>query len=127
MDKLSEKDLQKINRFLKDKARKKQEHRKRLFLAATHDFKNIVEMMIRKYHPFKIYQWGSLLNEEIFSESSDIDIAVEGLGSVEDFFALLGDAEELTVFPLDIVQIEKIHPLHAESIKKKGRLVYERT
>ncbi|MDZ7318873.1 MAG: nucleotidyltransferase domain-containing protein [candidate division KSB1 bacterium] len=83
-------------------------------------------MIIHKYRPAKIYQWGSLLNERLFSEHSDIDIALEGLDSVEDYFALLGDAGEMTSFPLDIVLLEKIHPLHAESIKKKGRLIYER-
>mgnify|MGYP005725745999 CR=1 FL=1 len=125
MPQLSEEELKKIAKFLKNKARKKNEHRQKLFLAAMQDFNKIVEMIIQKYHPSQIYQWGSLLNEKHFTEKSDIDIAVEGIESAEAFFALLGDADELTSFPVDIVQIEKIHPLHAESIKQKGRLVYE--
>ena len=35
-------------------------------------------------------------------------------------------AESMTEFPLDIVEIEKISPAHADSIRSKGRLVYER-
>ena len=84
-------------------------------------------MIIRKYQPEKIYQWGSLLNEKNFTERSDIDIALEGITNPADFFALLGNADELTAFPVDIIQLEKIHPLNAESIKKNGRLVYERS
>ena len=61
-----------------------------------------------------------------FSFISDIDIAVEGITSAEAFFAMYGDAEALTNFPLDIVQIEKIEKLHAQSIREKGRVVYER-
>jgi len=34
---------------------------------------------------------------------------------------------KLTHFPLDIVQIEKIEPEFAQSIRQNGRVVYERT
>ncbi len=97
-----------------------------MFMKANRDFDKIVQMIAEKYQAKKIYQWGSLLNEEHFNEKSDIDIAVEGLTSAKEFFAILGDAEELTSFPVDLVEIEKIHPIHAESIKKEGKLIYER-
>ena len=87
----------------------------------------IFRMIRQKYNPKKIYQWGSLLDRAKFQEISDIDIAVEGLLSVEDLFALLGDAEKLSDFPLDIVELERIHPLRAKSIRERGRLVYERS
>jgi hypothetical protein len=32
-------------------------------------------MLIKAYHPVRIYQWGSLLRPERFQEISDIDIA----------------------------------------------------
>jgi len=41
---------------------------------------------------------------------SDIDIAVAGLATVEDFFALLADAMAMTTFPLDIVELERVEP-----------------
>lgn len=31
---------------------------------------------------------------------------------------------KMTDFPLDIVELEKIDPIHSTSIKKKGKLVY---
>ena len=83
-------------------------------------------MITTKYNPRRIYQWGSLLNEKYFSEISDIDIAVEGIRSVEQYFQMVGEAAKLTDFPLDLVDIEKIDCVHAESIRKRGRLVYER-
>ena len=96
------------------------------FQSAWESFDRIVELLIQKYHPRRIYQWGSLLNRAYFSFISDIDIAVEGIASAETFFAMYGDAEGLTNFPLDLVQIEKIDKLHAQSIREKGRIVYER-
>ena len=50
---------------------------------------------------------------------------MEGLRSAEEFSELLRDAEALTDFPLDVVRLEKIDPLHAESIRRKGRKIYE--
>ena len=64
--------------------------------------------------PVRIYQWGSLLRREPFSEISDIDLAVEGLDDSGSFFILLSEADEMS----DL--------LHAESIVKKGKLIYER-
>ncbi len=83
-------------------------------------------MIIKKYNPKRIYQWGSLLHPEQFSEISDIDIAVEGIGSAETFFKLFGEADAMTKAPLDLVELEKVEPVHRESIIRKGRLIYER-
>jgi predicted nucleotidyltransferase len=83
-------------------------------------------MIIKKYKPEKIYQWGSLLNKKHFSEISDIDIAVQGIGNVGKFFAMFGEADIMTKFDLDLLDIDKIDSIHAESIKKNGRIVYER-
>ena len=70
-------------------------------------------------------QWGSLLDLEQFDENSDIDIAIEGITEAERYFALLGDAMEMTRFPLDIIQLEKIEPEFAELILLKGKIIYE--
>ena len=41
-------------------------------------------------------------------------------------FKLFGVAETLTDLPLDIVQIEHVHPAYTEGIRRRGRIVYER-
>ena len=112
--------------FLRTKEVTRREDLRRRLQAARHDFDRIVEMIVGKYRPARIYQWGSLLNPRSFSELSDLDIAVEGIISAEDFLALYGEACALTRFELDLVQIEKAHPAYASSIRERGRLIYER-
>jgi len=113
--------------FLKKKELKIIQRNKELFEKAENDCRNIVTMIIEKYSPKRVYQWGSLLHPDQFREYSDIDLAVEGITDVEIFFSLIGDAMRLTRFHLDIVQIEKIEPEFAESIITRGKTVYERT
>ena len=83
-------------------------------------------MIVERYAPKAIYQWGSLLCRREFSEISDIDIGVEGIGSPDKLFALLGDAEALTDFPVHVVELERIEPEFRQLIVSQGRRVYER-
>jgi len=92
---------------------------------ATADAQAIVDLIIRQYHPRRIYQWGSLLRPGDFKPYSDIDIAIEGVTDAERFFALLGEAQAISRFPLDIVQMEKIAPEYADDIRRHGKIVYE--
>jgi predicted nucleotidyltransferase len=115
-----------VKRFLQEKWRREREVNFRLWAEAWRDFEAIVEMLIQKYNPRRIYQWGSVLKRDEFCEISDIDIGVEGIGGAERFFAVYGEAAAMTRFPLDLVEMEKIEPEFAELIKLKGRLVYER-
>jgi len=95
--------------------------------AALCDAEKIVDRIASEYHPVRIYQWGSLLCPEKFTEYSDIDLAIEGITDAETFFRVLGDAMAMTEFKLDLVQLEKIEPEFAESIRRNGRIVYGRT
>jgi predicted nucleotidyltransferase len=118
-------DIQKIKENLHKQAERQRQARLKRFDAATNDFRAIVQMLIKRYSPKKIVQWGSLLHSDQFDENSDIDIAIEGISDAAAYFALLGDAMELTRFPLDIVQLEKIEPEFAELILLKGKIIYE--
>jgi len=93
---------------------------------AQADFCLIREMLIRDYQPRRIYQWGSLLRPERFQEISDIDSAVEGWTDPMMGLHALDDACRLTQFPVDLVELERIHPAHADTIRKEGRMVYDR-
>jgi predicted nucleotidyltransferase len=97
-----------------------------LHAQAVRDFVAILEMIVRDFHPERVYQWGSVLRPELFRDYSDIDIVVEGITEPQAYFDLLGKAQALTDFPIDLVQLEKIEPEFAESIRKDGKLVYER-
>ena len=118
-------DIQRARANLLKREEIRREARRKRFEAASGDFARIVEMIIDRYSPRRIVQWGSLLHPDQFDESSDIDIAVEGITDADRYFALLGDAMALTRFRVDIVQLEKIEPEFAELIRLKGKVLYE--
>ncbi len=118
--------IEKARSFLKQKQQARQDHLSQLHARAVADCSAIVRMIVQRYNPIRIYQWGSLLRPELFREYSDIDLAVEGVREPEQFFRMFGDAERMTGFPLDLLDIEKIEPEFAEIIKMKGIVVYER-
>ena len=124
MKKLSQEEVQTIRTFLIQREKAFERERKAKLKEAQADFQKIVAMIANKYRPNRIYQWESLLHSENFRDYSDIDIAVKGIEKAKVFFEMYGEAERLTRFPLDLVQMEKIHPLHAQSIRSRGRLVY---
>jgi len=120
-------DLASVREFQKSKLLKREQLLQNRFDAAKRDFERITRMLIDKYNPQKIYQWGSLIDRSHFSEISDIDIALEGIISAETYFKLLSEAQSMSEFFLDIVEMEKIHPLHRDMIIRKGKLIYERS
>ena len=126
MSPVSDFDYGAARQFLRGKDEARRAALRRRLLTARRDFGRIVNMVVERYHPARIYQWGSLLEPRTFSEWSDIDIAVEGITSAEQFLALYGEACELTSFELDLVQLERAYPAYAASIRERGRLIYER-
>ena len=109
--------------YLKNKQDSQRAKRLALWEVAQQDAKNIIEMIIWKYQPKQIIQWGSILEPKHFSEASDIDIAVVGIDSLS-FMKLLADAENMTKLPLDLVQLESIHPSFQKIILLKGNIIY---
>jgi predicted nucleotidyltransferase len=112
--------------FIRSKRREDAEQREKNLAQAREDFRSIVDMIIADFNPDTIYQWGSLVAGDTFQDISDIDVAVAGIADAERFFRLYGRAQELTRFPLHIVQLETIHPTYAGDIVEKGVLIYER-
>ncbi len=119
-------DIQQARAFLRRKEARRQERLEARFRQAWADFRAIVDLAVRAYRPARLYQWGSLLARRHFCEWSDLDLAVEGLGPAERFFAFCREAERLTRLPLDVVELERIEPEFAEIIRLKGVVVYER-
>jgi predicted nucleotidyltransferase len=115
---------QETAQFLRRKEEERQRQLDSAFAQATADAQAIIAMIKTNYLPRHVYQWGSLLRRERFTEASDIDIAVEGLASPEAIFRLSADAEELSDFPIDIVELEHIAPMHHEWILKNGLQVF---
>ena len=110
-------------------AEKQQARHQRLdasYAEAVADFARITTFIIGKYNPKRIWQWGSLLHRKHFSEISDIDIALEGLDSFETYAAIWAEVSEMTAFPVDLIEMERIGLANANHIREFGRMVYER-
>ncbi|MCX6841686.1 MAG: nucleotidyltransferase domain-containing protein [candidate division WOR-3 bacterium] len=118
-------DVSSARAWLAARDRRRAERRRRLWAQAKQDADAIVAMIIEHHSPVRIYQWGSVIEPAHFAEYSDIDIAVEGLRGAEEYFALIGQAEKLTRFPIDIVELEHIEPEFARLIRSQGRLRHE--
>ena len=110
--------------FLRRREADRQRELDERFRTAWEEFHRIVEMIAAEFAPRRIWQWGSLLHRDRFSERSDIDIALEGLGAAERLFRVYARAEEMSTFPLDIVELERIEPEYAHLIRTTGRLVH---
>ena len=110
--------------FLRQREAARQRELDGRYEAAWADFDRIVDMIVREFVPSRIWQWGSLLHRRRFSARSDIDVAVEGLGRAERLFEVYARAEELTAFPLHIVEMERIDAEYAHLIRSSGRLVH---
>ena len=119
-------DMAVARRNLELREERKRNDWERLRQRANADADKIISMIVEHYSPLRIYQWGSVLSSGLFRDYSDIDIAVEGLVGPLDVLNILRDAEDLTQFPIHIVELDKTEHVHAESIRRKGALIYER-
>ena len=119
-------DIEAAIKFQHTRRARRKEQNKARWQKANEDFNAICNMIISKYNPEIIIQWGSLLNADKFSEISDIDIAIGGLKNAEAYFNLLADAGNLSDMPLDIVLLKDLHPLHRQSIEQNGKVIYKR-
>ena len=119
-------DLDRVRAFLADKERRRRLAVDERYARATRDARAIVSEIAAQVNPRRIYQWGSLLNRDRFSEISDLDIAVEGVSGPAEFFRILGIAMNGTTLPVDIVELEEVPADVAERIRKQGALVHER-
>ena len=119
-------DLDRVRAFLADRVQRRRLRIDERYARATRDARAIVSEIAAQVNPRRIYQWGSLLDRERFSEISDLDIAVEGLNGPAEFFRILGIAMNGTAFPVDVVELEKVPADVAERIRKRGALVHER-
>lgn len=119
-------DVAEARQALRKRVKCRQARCQALAAVAETDFERIAKMLIETYRPRRIYRWGSLLHPERFQEISDIDIALEGLEDPMAGLRALDAACRMTRFPVDLVEMERIHPVHAATIRQEGVLVYDR-
>jgi hypothetical protein len=118
-------DPERVRKKLDLREQEAAERNLQLWKKAKADADRILEMLVTVYHPKRVWQWGSVIEPEMFRKGSDIDFALEGIPDAPTWFRLLGDAMDMTDFSLDLVELDKIAPEFADIIRMKGRVVYE--
>ncbi len=94
--------------------------------SAQGDAARIISTIAAEYRPLRIYQWGSLVHTERFSEISDIDIALEGMNCDEKTLAAIRSlADSMTEFHVDLVVMERLDPGRADLIRRFGAVAWE--
>ena len=120
-------DLARVRAYLAAREQRRRARIDERYARATRDARAIVSEIAAQVNPRRIYQWGSLLDRQRFSEISDLDIAVEGLNGPAEFFEVLGIAMNATSLPVDVVELEKVPADVADRIRTRGALVHERS
>jgi uncharacterized protein len=77
------------------------------------------QLLVERYGASRVVLFGSLATGD-FRESSDVDLAVEGLGAGE-YFPALADLMELLECPVDLVRRELAPASLRERIDAEGR------
>ncbi|MCU0286355.1 MAG: nucleotidyltransferase domain-containing protein [Acidobacteria bacterium] len=77
--------------------------------------------MSKEYHAEKVLLFGSCLEE--IESANDIDIAVKGVNP-QNFFEMYGKIIRAASSEIDLVPLENIREHFADSILKKGKLIY---
>ncbi len=86
---------------------------------AWHTAHRIAEMLYKKFGATKVAVFGSLVEEDAFSQWSDIDIAVWGLPA-EDYFKALSVVSDISsLFKVDIVDFDKSKGLFRDRIQQQ--------
>lgn len=96
--------------------------RQRLAQRARADAEAIAELLVDRFGATRVYLFGSLTVPGGFRESSDIDLAVEGMRA-EQFIRASAEAARTTSFSLDLVPLEDAHPELRRIVLSEGVLL----
>ncbi|MBI5097119.1 MAG: nucleotidyltransferase domain-containing protein [Nitrospirae bacterium] len=91
-----------------------------LFRKALDDAAQIAGYLRERYGCEEIYLIGSILEEDRFSEKSDIDLVVRGLPK-ERYFHILAEIRDITDFSIDIIPYEDANKLIIDTVEKEGK------
>ena len=121
------KHVKKLDHYLaywKKKRAETENFNRRLESEAKNELRHIVSLLTEKYGAQRILLFGSLKTGG-FTESSDIDLAVEGI-KAEDFFAALAAVNRVSRFAVDLKPLEDLEPYFHSRVYLEGELIYEK-
>lgn len=92
---------------------------------ASHEAMRLARILVHEYRVQQVYVFGSLVQDDSFlTETSDIDLAVDGLDP-KFYFRALGRIQDATKFGVDLVTMESCSDSLKKVILKEGRLLYD--
>lgn len=96
----------------------REKKQKDLIHDALKEARRVSGMLIKRFGASEVKLYGSLLGEEHFGETSDIDLAVKGLG--DRYLGAFGYCLRTSEYDLDIRQYEDLPERIKSLIDKKG-------
>lgn len=105
----------------------KRESRAKRYAEALRQLDRATEIVRTFPSARRLLTWGSVLKPHQFTETSDLDLCVEGIASPEEWNQLERALFEAVEFPLDLVRWEELIEPHRQSILRRGRVLYEST
>ena len=99
------------------------EHRAKLnqrFVSANRVAKLASNLLRQDFQAKQVILFGSLVSQNLFHVTSDIDLAVSGLTPL-DYFSAVARLQDLSTFKIDLVRIESCKPSLKAVIQGEGQ------
>jgi len=100
----------------------REKKQKDLIHDALKEARRVSGMLIKRFGASEVKLYGSLLEKEHFEETSDIDLAVKGLG--DRYLGAFGYCLRMSEYNLDIRQYEDLPERIKSIIDEKGLKLY---
>lgn len=84
--------------------------------------KQASDLLKQNFQAAKVFVFGSLVHQNWFSNTSDIDLAVAGL-SAWDHLAAVAQLQDLSAFKVDLIRLEACQPEFRSAIETEGQLI----
>jgi len=117
---LSLKEIQRYQKFYKEQEKKKKEKLQQRYYQAWSIARKAANILHQEYKAQKVVIFGSLRNNEHFSEWSDIDIAVWGIKPELYYKAVARIISLSPIFKIDVVDPEDCQESLKDIIEKEG-------
>ncbi len=121
-------DVQASLHWLLEREQKAYQLRERRRQAAVQALRAAIASVASDYPQVRrVFLFGSATRPGGLGAASDLDVAVEGTLSAEEFFAFWRDLERtVDVGPIDLVELDRRDVYFAQRIRETGELIYER-
>ncbi len=121
-------DLAASRAYLKFRQERAYQVAEQLRQAALHAVYRAARLVLPRFPGVeRAYVFGSVLRPGAMHAGSDIDVAIEGMLSAEEYFALWRALEsELSEWTVDLVELDQ-EVRFADRVREQGALIYERS